>query len=127
MKKAIGLSLMMFLLAGQSFGRTQMIDQDGVSCYIRAAELARTYFEVVDIRGRAGFAYVGKEDQIEITKYESLTPGSYDQEYLVEAIVKFDRVANRYAPEQDHKVKFIMTGDYDCDGLKVKSFKDLTK
>ncbi|AFY02525.1 hypothetical protein [Bdellovibrio bacteriovorus] len=98
-------------------------DSKGVQCETRVAQITRAYFNVVDTSNRFNFV-LSKNDRIEVTSYEVMTPGSYNQEYIAELVIKFDR-SNYRSPEKDHKLRLKLTGEFDCDYLRVRSIKSL--
>lgn len=94
--------------------------QDLLQCHQQAELVARKFLAVVDLRSSKGFSGALPSDSIKIIKYEVTTPGSFDQRYQVQAII------DSSISEKSHLLQFEMTGDYDCDGLKVKKFKELS-
>lgn len=110
-----------FLLSAQNVWALQ--DTKGVKCETRVAQITKAYFSVVDTSNRFDFV-LSRKDKIEVTSYDVLTPGSYNQEYVAELVVKFDR-SNAYAPEKDQRLRLKLTGEFDCDYLRVRSIKSL--
>lgn len=100
-------------------------DTKGVPCETRVAQITRAYFNVVDTSNRFDFM-INKKDKIEVTSFDVMTPGSYDQEYIAELLIKFDR-SNFRSPEKDQKLRLKLTGEFDCDYLRVRSIKSLGK
>ncbi|QDK38066.1 hypothetical protein [Bdellovibrio sp. NC01] len=107
------------LIAAQS--ASAETDSKGVQCETKVARIARAYFAIVDTSSKVDFV-ISSKDQINVQNFKNTTPGSYNQEYLADVQIKFDR-SNKWAPEQDQKVRLKLTGDYDCDNLKVKNIK----
>ncbi|AHZ85387.1 hypothetical protein [Bdellovibrio bacteriovorus] len=100
-----------------------LTDTKGVPCEARVAQITKAYFNVVDTSNRFDFV-VSKKDKIEVTSYDVMTPGSYNQEYIADLVIKFDR-SNYRSPEKDQKIRLKLTGEFDCDYLKVRSIKSL--
>lgn len=100
-----------------------LTDTKGVQCETRVAQITKAYFNVVDTSGRFDFV-LSKKDKIEVTSYDVMTPGSYNQEYIAELVIKFDRTNSR-SPEKDQKLRLKLTGEFDCDYLRVRNIKSL--
>ena len=96
-------------------------DSNGIQCEAKVARIARAYFAIVDTSSKINYAITNK-DKINVQNFKNTTPGSYDQEYLADVQIQFDR-SNKWAPEQDQKIRLKLSGDYDCDNLKVKNIK----
>lgn len=119
--------LMGFLLltATASFaGDYVSTDESGEKCTDKVARITKEYFQIVDTSESVKF-YVSKDDQMTALTFKSTSPGSYDQTYESVVKIALDRSANNYRPKKDQKIKLKLTGDYDCDNLKIKSVESL--
>lgn len=124
MKSFLGLMVFLGLVVGPQVQASDRTDTQGVSCDVRVEEVVRKFFDVMDLGSRASFGTVGPKDRLEVIAYKSLTPGSWDQKFLAEVMIFLDPAANKGLPT-NFKAQFVLTGDYDCDYLKVRSFKEV--
>lgn len=94
-------------------------DENGEACVDKASRIAKQYFEVADTKEQVGFV-IFKDDTVTALNLKNTTPGSYDQTFISDVSIKFDRSSNAYRPKKDKKVRIEFSGDFDCDNLKVK-------
>lgn len=95
-----------------------------IPCEEHVVQLAKAYFQVVDTSSKLAFP-VNKNDQLTVLSFKNITPGTHYQEFLADIKVDFDP-QNRWAPKEPSHIRFKLSGDFECDNLKVISIKSLS-
>jgi len=107
-----------------ALANTDLTDEAGELCLQKASRISKQYFDVTDTREKIGILVL-KEDVVVATSFKSTTPGSYDQNFVSEVVIKIDRSSNAYRPDKDLRVRVVFSGDYDCDNLRIKKISML--
>lgn len=119
------LALITTLLFSTSvFANTDLKDEAGEVCIEKASRISRQYLDVTDTSEKLGFIVL-KNDVVVATSFKNTTPGSYDQIFVSEVVIKIDRSSNAYRPDKDQKVRVVFSGDFDCDNLRIKKVSKL--
>ncbi|XGC80103.1 hypothetical protein ACES2L_12275 [Bdellovibrio bacteriovorus] len=114
--KSVFFALSLLFFSSSSFALT---DSNGVACETKVSQLVKAYFQVVDTPFDF---FVSAEDEVQVLSFQNTTPGSYGQEYIATVNFKFNR---EWKPKADQKLRLKLTGEFDCDYLRVKSIKTL--
>ncbi len=118
------LLVLTFIVSTPIFANTDLTDEFGEGCLQKASRISKQYFDVTDTREKIGFIVL-KDDVVVATDFKSMTPGSYDQVFVSNLVIKIDRSANAYRPDKDQRVRVVFSGDFDCDNLRIKKISKL--
>lgn len=90
--------------------------KDGAACSAVVTDLANRYLDVVDASEKVDSLRHG--DKLKLKDYQVLSPGSYDVDFRAEF-----ELLRRGKPLK--RLVYDLHGDYDCDGLRVRTFRTL--
>lgn len=109
-------ALVLTALVGASTQAQARTYTEPEQCEAVVLDLVKKYVDIVDLDDVLE-TWINGGDAYKLLAFENTTPGTYNQEYLAKIEVK--TVPNRYRTSETLRLTLKMTGEADCDRLRV--------